>query len=137
MKKVLITLYLSSIILSLTLSTHTVYANSTNPLNKNSSINAFQNSININSTSTVTTQNPSSYSDNNSSLEFVNIILRSVLFGFIIATSFCVFVWIKHKPVHLEKNANKYLDTSTIHITNSYDHYISSYTEQKALYKDK
>lgn len=55
MKKVLITLYLFSIILFLTLSTHTIYANSTNPLNGNSSINAFQNSININSTSTVTT----------------------------------------------------------------------------------
>ena len=131
MKKVLITLYLFIIILFLTLSTHTVYANSTNPLN-----DAFQNSININSTSTVTTQDTSSYSDDNSSLGFVNLILRSVLLGFIIATSFCVFVWIKHKPVHLAKNANKYLDTSTIHITNSYDHYISSYTEKKAIYKN-
>lgn len=131
MKKVLITLYLFIIILFLTLSTHTVYANSTNPLN-----DAFQNSININSTSTVTTQDTSSDSDDNSSLGFVNLILRSVLLGFIIATSFCVFVWIKHKPVHLAKNANKYLDTSTIHITNSYDHYISSYTEKKAIYKN-
>ena len=131
MKKVLITLYLFIIILFLTLSTHTVYANSTNPLN-----DAFQNSININSTSTVTTQDTSSDSDDTSSLGFVNLILRAVLLGFIIATSFCVFVWIKHKPVHLAKNANKYLDTSTIHITNSYDHYISSYTEKKAIYKN-
>lgn len=131
MKKVLITLYLFIIILFLTLSTHTVYANSTNPLN-----DAFQNSININSTSTVTTQDTSSDSDDTSSLGFVNLILRAVLFGFIIATSFCIFVWIKHKPVRLAKNANKYLDTSTIHITNSYDHYISSYTEKKAIYKN-
>lgn len=131
MKKVLITLYLFIIILFLTLSTHTVYANSTNPLN-----GAFQNSININSTSTVTTQDTSSDSDDTSSLGFVNLILRSVLLGFIIATSFCIFVWIKHKPVRLEKNANKYLDTSTINITNSYDHYISSYTEKKAIYKN-
>lgn len=131
MKKVLITLYLFIIILFLTLSTHTVYANSTNPLN-----GAFQNSININSTSTVTTQDTSSDSDDTSSLGFVNLILRAVLFGFIIATSFCIFVWIKHKPVRLAKNANKYLDTSTIHITNSYDHYISSYTEKKAIYKN-
>ncbi len=131
MKKVLITLYLFIIILFLTLSTHTVYANSTNPLN-----DAFQNSININSTSTVTTQDTSSDSDDTSSLGFVNLILRAVLFGFIIATSFCIFVWIKHKPVRLAKNANKYLDTSTIHITNSYDHYISSYIEKKAIYKN-
>ena len=136
MKKVLITLYLFSIILFLTLSTHTVYANSTNPLNGNSSINAFQNSININSTSTVTTQDTSSDSDDTSSLGFVNLILRSVLLGFIIATSFCIFVWIKHKPVRLAKNATKYLDTSTINITNSYDHCISSYTEKKAIYKN-
>ena len=131
MKKVLITLYLFIIILFLTLSTHTVYANSTNPLN-----DAFQNSININSTSTVTTQDTSSDSDDTSSLGFVNLILRAVLLGFIIATSFCIFVWIKHRPVRLAKNANKYLDTSTIHITNSYDHYISSYTEKKAIYKN-
>lgn len=101
MKKVLITLYLFSIILFLTLSTHTIYANSTNPLNGNSSINAFQNSININSTSTVTTQDTSSDSDDTSSLGFLNLILRSVLLGFIIATSFCIFVYLYGLNINL------------------------------------
>lgn len=133
MKK--ITLYLFSIILFFTLGAPVVYAVQTNSFNENSSIYTSQNKA-IKSKSTPTTQNTSSNSDNHGSFGLSNLIFRSTLFGFIIATVFCVFVCIKHKPVHLAPNANKYLNTHTINITNSYDHYIRSYTERKAFYKN-
>lgn len=112
--------------------------NTANVISQNSvnTVSKKTNTDQQNTTSTATTQNTSFDSDDGDSFGLGNLILRSVLFGFIVATVFCVIVWLKHKPVHIAKNANKYLDTSTVTITKSYDHYIRSNTERKAIYKN-
>lgn len=104
---------------------NTISSNSVNTVSKKT------NTEQQNTTSTATTQNISS-----DSFGLRNTILSALLCGFIVATFFCIIVWLKHKPVHVAKNANQYLDTSTINITKSYDHYVSSNTEKKALYKN-
>lgn len=51
------------------------------------------------------------------------IIIQSFVFGAIVSTIVCIIIGFKHKPVKIAKNANQYLDTNSINITNGYDHF--------------
>lgn len=58
------------------------------------------------------------------------IIIQSFVFGAIVSTIICVIIGFKHKPVKIAKNANQYLDTNSINITNGYDCF-TNYTINK------
>ncbi len=58
------------------------------------------------------------------------IIVQSFVFGAIVSTIVCVIIGFKHRPVKIAKNANQYLDTNSINITNGYDRF-TNYTINK------
>lgn len=133
MKEKLITLFLFTMLFALSLNTSVIYAYTIDNSNKNINTVYTNNSTNFESTNTTS---DNSYSNANNSFEIKNLVLRSMLWGFIIATISCAFIWLKHKPVHIARNANTYLDSKSIHITNSYDHFINSNLIKKDLYKN-
>ena len=72
-------------------------------------------------------QSQSTYFDLNS------LIINSIVSAAVLATVLCGIIWVKHKPVHLAKDANNYLDSNAINITNRYDHYVRTETKKTAL----
>lgn len=63
------------------------------------------------------------------------IIVKSILFGIIGSTIICVFIGLKHKNVKKAKNANEYVQKSTINIISANDQ-LSRYTIKKdPIYK--
>ena len=72
-------------------------------------------------------QSQSTYFDLNS------LIINSIVSAAVLATVLCGIIWVKHKPVHLAKDANNYLDSNAINITNRYEHYVRTETKKTAL----
>lgn len=58
------------------------------------------------------------------------MIIKYVAFSAIVSTVVCVIIGFKHKPVKNAQNANQYLDTDSVNITNGYDHF-TKYTISK------
>lgn len=122
------------------LTTNNTYNNTNNNVYNNSYNSSYNNSIYTNSYSYNSYDYYNSYEETDDSTNKANndfdlgsLIIKSLVFAVILATVLCGIIWLKHKPVHLAKDANKYLDTKTLNITNSYDHYIRSETKKTAI----
>lgn len=71
--------------------------------------------------------------DMDTKLNVTALIMKSAFIGLLVATAICVFIWLKHKPVKVAKNATHYLNQNSVNITNSYDHFSTSTVDKTPI----
>lgn len=71
--------------------------------------------------------------DIDTKLNVTALIMKSAFIGLLVATVICVFIWLKHKPVKIAKNATQYLNQDSVNITNSYDRFSRTAVEKMPI----
>lgn len=130
MRKKLLIISVIGIILFLMcgINSNVMAASYSNNTQKNSVSRSYKNG-------TSNTKNSSKKEENDidTKLNVTALIMKSAFIGFLVSTAICVFIWLKHKPVKIAKNATQYLNKDSVNITNSYDHFANSTMEKTPI----